>query len=268
MAEQMPDEEGNERPPEELKHQQVAARVPEHVGRGVFSTGALVMTGGSEFILDFVLRMMRPHQIVARVVIPHRVMPQLIQVLRDNVQKYENRFGPIVDLNTLQNQAQQASQEETSGEADPPQEPTPGGQSQDEPGGAGAPAGGGADGGSAAAGAASAAEQAGDPERREERANPGGSPQANRPSVEEIYDDLKLPDELLSGVYANAVMISHSAAEFNLDFLTNFYPRSAVSCRLLMAAPHVPPLLSSLENTWRHLQRRIQQQNRQQPPEE
>ena len=47
-----------------------SARVPESVNRGVFSTGAIVITGGSEFIIDFILRMGRPHQVVARMILP------------------------------------------------------------------------------------------------------------------------------------------------------------------------------------------------------
>lgn len=66
------------------------------------------------------------------------------------------------------------------------------------------------------------------------------------PDVDEIYHDLKLPDEMLSGRYANAVLIRHSGTEFCFDFLTNVYPRSAVSARVFMASPHVPPFLDSL----------------------
>ena len=48
-----------------------------------------------------------------------------------------------------------------------------------------------------------------------------------RPTVQEIYDELKLPDDVLSGNYANGVMISHGPSEFSFDFLTNFFPHSA-----------------------------------------
>lgn len=70
---------------------------------------------------------------------------------------------------------------------------------------------------------------------------------ANRGAdIDEIYRELKLPDEMLSGRYANAVLIRHSGTEFCFDFLTNVYPRSAVSARVFMASPHVPPFLDSL----------------------
>ena len=38
---------------QEFQHTQVSARVPERVGRGVFCTGALVLQGPNEFVIDF-----------------------------------------------------------------------------------------------------------------------------------------------------------------------------------------------------------------------
>ncbi|MCC6579388.1 MAG: DUF3467 domain-containing protein [Phycisphaeraceae bacterium] len=170
----------------QVRHQQLSARVPESVGRGVFSTGAIVLMGNTEFILDFVLRMQRPHQVTARVILPHAVMSQLINALEKNLEKYRERFGEPMEM------------------------PKP----QIEP----------------------------------------GSP---RPSIEEVYDELKMPDEILSGSYANGVMISHSPAEFCFDFITNFFPRSAVSCRVFVSVPQVGRLLDALKNTNQEFQKRI-----------
>ncbi|MBX3423065.1 MAG: DUF3467 domain-containing protein [Pirellulaceae bacterium] len=78
------------------------------------------------------------------------------------------------------------------------------------------------------------------------------------PSAEEIYDDLKVRDELLSGVYANAVMIGHGPHEFSFDFITNFYPHSAVSARVFLAAGQIPRLYDSLKGTWEQLRARLQ----------
>jgi hypothetical protein len=81
---------------------------------------------------------------------------------------------------------------------------------------------------------------------------------ARRPTPQEIYDDLKLPDDVLSGVYANGVMIGHGASEFGLDFLTSFFPQSAVSARVFLAAGQVPRLLDSLRSAVRQLEQRQQ----------
>jgi hypothetical protein len=85
---------------------------------------------------------------------------------------------------------------------------------------------------------------------------------AARPTIEEIYDNIKLGDEELPGHFAEGVMIRHSAAEFCFDFVTQFFPNAAVSSRVFMAAPHVPPLLEALKGNY---QRFLDTANR--PPE-
>lgn len=77
--------------------------------------------------------------------------------------------------------------------------------------------------------------------------HPENAPAPDRPPhIEDIYDELRLPDRMLSGSYANAVMVRHTATEFCFDFMTNIFPRSAVSSRVYLAAPHVPLFLQSL----------------------
>lgn len=73
-------------------------------------------------------------------------------------------------------------------------------------------------------------------------------------SAEEIYDDLDIHDTLLSGVYANGVMIGHGATEFSFDFLTSFFPQSAVSARVFLAAGQIPRLLESLRGAHQNMQ--------------
>lgn len=72
-------------------------------------------------------------------------------------------------------------------------------------------------------------------------------PGPNRPTLQEIYENFKLPDELMSGVYANGVLIGHSITEFFFDFITAFFPTSSVSARVFIAAPHVPRFLNTIE---------------------
>lgn len=93
------DDSGNENPAnkdiqsQEVQHSQIGALVPEEVARGTFSTGAVVLNGSHEFILDFLLRMTKPHQIAARVVLPPPVVPRMIQALAENLDNYRKRFG-------------------------------------------------------------------------------------------------------------------------------------------------------------------------------
>jgi hypothetical protein len=168
---------------QEVQHSQVSARVPEKVGRGVFSTGIMVLQGPNEFVIDFVLSLAHPAQIVARVVLPPGIMPNVIAALRENLAHYQAKFGPPSAVPV----------------------PTP----------------------------------------------------ATPPPIEEIYSQLKLPDELLSGVYANMAMIAHSAAEFYFDFITSFYPRSAVSCRVFFSAPQIPGILNTLSRSYQQYQQKL-----------
>ncbi|MHC4879563.1 MAG: DUF3467 domain-containing protein, partial [Planctomycetota bacterium] len=78
-----PDEPGNDGDnsdiqSQQIQHSQVGALVPEKVAPGTFSTGAVVLNGTHEFIVDFLLRMTKPHQVAARVVLPPQVVPRMI----------------------------------------------------------------------------------------------------------------------------------------------------------------------------------------------
>jgi hypothetical protein len=94
-------------------------------------------------------------------------------------------------------------------------------------------------------------------------------PQPNverRPTVQEIYQDLRLPDEVLSGAYANAVMIGHSPAEFFFDFITRFYPTASVSARVYMAASQVPKMLAALTGSLQNRRQRGPEPKKGPPP--
>ena len=87
-------------------------------------------------------------------------------------------------------------------------------------------------------------------------------PNQKRPTLAEVYENFRLSDDLLSGTYANAVLIGHSATEFFFDFITGFYPTSAVAARVFMPAPQVPRFVTALNaSIEQHRQR-----NRMAPP--
>ncbi|MGQ0635249.1 MAG: DUF3467 domain-containing protein [Planctomycetaceae bacterium] len=181
---------------QEVQHNPATARVPDAVGRGVFATGAIVMHGPHDFVVDFVQSLAAPRRVVARVALPSTVIPLFVVALQENLGKYQQSFGPV------------------------PRMPAP---------------------------------------------PPGTAAAALPPPITEVYEQLKLPDDLLSGAYANTVVISHSPAEFCFDFVTSFFPRSAVSSRVYLAAPHVPELLDSLSRAFDQFRHKNQQQAR--PPQ-
>ncbi len=239
----------------------VRARVPEHVAIGQISTGVIVVTGATEYILDFVRNLPRPNMIVARVVLPHSVMPQFTDALTTNINLYRQRFGdlgigPIIAPGSMAPQINPAVQlvgatGSTSDAVEASVKP--------------------ADASSSGSSVTSHSvpetpkiqNEAGTPADSSERPAsgqsmpPGASSVSRHASPQEVYDELKLRDELLSGAYANAVMIGHGPHEFCFDFITNFYPQSAVSCRVFMAAGHVGRLLESLRASWEQLRPRL-----------
>lgn len=178
---------------EQVRVQHVTARVPDHVSRGAFSTGVIVMTGATEFILDFIQNIGGPPSVVTRVIMPHGTLPQFAEALRKNLEMFTQRFGPPPVL-------------------------------------------------------------------------PKGPPPAKPQTAQEIYDELKIPDNMLSGAYCNGVMIGHTASEFKFDFLSNLFPHSAVSARVFLSSPQAPRLLESLDSTWAQFQQRLRQQQQQPPP--
>jgi len=239
----------------------VRARVPEHVAAGQISTGVIVVTGATEYILDFVRNLPRPNMIVARVVLPHSVMPQFTDALTTNMNLYRQRFGdlgvaPVTAPSPLP-QALNPSVQMVSAA----------GSTSDAIGASSKPADPPASSGSTASHSIPEtpkvqSEPMVPPESIERPAAgqstpPGSSSVSRHASPQEVYDDLKLRDELLSGTYANAVMIGHGPHEFCFDFITNFYPQSAVSCRVFMAAGHVGRLLESLKASWEQLRPRL-----------
>ena len=176
-------------------NQPVAARVPEKLAKGTFTTGVLVHDGPNEFVLDFLQTLSRPPQITSRVILPPNVMVALVNTLADNLNKYVQVYGPPAPL---------------------PRPPQP----------------------------------------------------QRRPSIQEIYENFKLPEDLWSGSYANSVLIGHAPAEFFMDFITGFYPTAAVSSRVYLSAQQAPRMLETLRMSLQQYQRRIagQQQQQQAPP--
>lgn len=95
--------------------------------------------------------------------------------------------------------------------------------------------------------------------------SPGGQPPAP-PPITEVYEQLKLPDDMLGGMYANTVVISHSQAEFCFDFICNFYPRSVVTSRVYLATHHVPEVFDSLQRCLEQYRQKLKSPRPVQPP--
>lgn len=176
---------------QQFQNQPVAARVPAHVGKGIFTTGVVIQDGVNEFVLDFLQGLSRPPQIAGRVVLAPGTMDALVRTMDENLGKYVEQFGAPASL------------------------PPP--------------------------------------------------PTQRRPSIQEIYENFKLPEELWSGTYANSVMVGHGPSEFFMDFITSFYPTASVACRVYFAAQQAPRILDTLRLSYQQYLRKHPGQG--QPPE-
>ena len=226
---------------EQFQHQPVAARVSERLGRPVSTTGMLVLDSPNEFVLDFLQGLTRPHQIVARVIVVPAIMEQIVTASSDNLEKYIGAFGAPPSLpKPPQKRPTIAEIYETFKLSD------------DMLSGAYA--------NSVMVGHSAS-------ENLEKYVQAHGAPPTlpkppqRRPTIQEIYETFKLPDELLSGAYANSVMVGHSPAEFFFDFITGFYPTAAVSARVTTSAHHMPRIVDTLKTALQ------QYRNRYSPPE-
>ena len=70
----------------------------------------------------------------------------------------------------------------------------------------------------------------------------------NRPTIQEIYDNYKLAEDMQSGAYSNTVLMGHSQTEFFFDFITGFYPTPSVAARVILPALQGPRFLNTLKN--------------------
>ncbi|MGA2064190.1 MAG: DUF3467 domain-containing protein [Thermoguttaceae bacterium] len=202
---------------QDFQHSPVGARLPEKVGRGVFSTAIMLLQTHDLFLLDYLSMMVAPQQVVARIVMTASSFMQFLAALRTNVASYEGQFGPL-------------SGRQGIGPAGPrpaPAEPTQGVvHSPPLPVGPGTPS--------------SQAHQAG--------------PTVTPPNITELYEQVKFPEEILPGVFANAVMIRHTPEEFCFDFIANLFPRPVVVSRVYMAAGRVPLLMEAMSSAARRYQ--------------
>ena len=58
---------------------------------------------------------------------------------------------------------------------------------------------------------------------------------------------IKMPDEILGGVYANQMVVSHTREEFLLDFVNLFPPSGVVNARVIVSPGHVKRMIRALQ---------------------
>lgn len=65
---------------------------------------------------------------------------------------------------------------------------------------------------------------------------------AQEPSI-----PVKIPDQILRGVYANQMVVRHTREEFVLDFLNVFPPEAIVNARVVVSPGHLKRMIRALQ---------------------
>jgi len=64
---------------------------------------------------------------------------------------------------------------------------------------------------------------------------------------------IKVPESVLSGVYSNQMVVSHTREEFLLDFVNLFPPEGVVNARVIVSPGHIKRMIRALrENLSRY----------------
>lgn len=67
---------------------------------------------------------------------------------------------------------------------------------------------------------------------------------------------IKIPEEILRGVYANQMVVRHSHEEFVIDFINVCPPEGIVNARVIVSPGHLKRMVAALaENLARYEQR-------------
>jgi len=76
---------------------QINIELSEEIAEGVYSNLAMIAHSNSEFVIDFIRLMpgVPKAKVKSRVVITPEHALRLLKALQDNIDKYEDTFGPI-----------------------------------------------------------------------------------------------------------------------------------------------------------------------------
>ena len=204
-----------------FQHTPVGARVPEKIGRGVFATALMVLQTNELFVLDLLSMTSQPQQVVGRIIMTATSFSQFLAALRLNVEHYEREIGPLKPRFVPH----------------PGSQPIPSGPGQDSI--------------DAGEGIGSGAGSSGGPPSQTGGGMMPDTPHAHSMSspagpITELYEQVRFPEDLLGGTFANAVMIRHTPEEFSFDFISSLYPRPIVVCRVFAAAGRVPSFIDAM----------------------
>lgn len=83
------------------KQNQINIELSEEISEGVYANLAMIAHSNSEFVIDFIRLMpgVPKAKVKSRVVVTPEHAKRLLVALEDNINKYEDTFGPIKQVN-------------------------------------------------------------------------------------------------------------------------------------------------------------------------
>jgi hypothetical protein len=90
----MADENKNKQP---QPQNQINIELSEEIAEGIYSNLAMIAHSNSEFVIDFIRLMpgVPKAKVKSRIVITPEHAKRFLFALKENIEKYENSFGPI-----------------------------------------------------------------------------------------------------------------------------------------------------------------------------
>ena len=81
----------------DAKKNQINIELSEEIAEGVYANLAMIAHSNSEFVIDFIRLMpgVPKAKVKSRIVVTPEHAKRLLYALKDNIEKYEESFGPI-----------------------------------------------------------------------------------------------------------------------------------------------------------------------------
>lgn len=81
----------------DIKGNQINIELSEEIAEGVYANLAMIAHSNSEFVIDFIRLMpgVPKAKVKSRIVVTPEHAKRLLNALKDNIEKYEDTFGPI-----------------------------------------------------------------------------------------------------------------------------------------------------------------------------
>jgi hypothetical protein len=80
---------------DQKKQKRLPIKIRDEVLQGVYSNSLMVMHTKNEFVLDFLSVFPPQASVNARIVVRPESLKRMLKALRENIDRYESRFGDI-----------------------------------------------------------------------------------------------------------------------------------------------------------------------------